>query len=148
MDKDDLLKELLYLKRARELERHRADLVTDREKLVRDLEKHRFGVFLRRYIENKINGLDYAIWDYNWQVTEQLNGCQTVQNELPSVLVLDSRYVDCAIDDVVMGRADSIRGLTELFERRKSAVKARSAAFLGKVPKDDDSTSMSRILSE
>lgn len=148
MDRNDLLRELLYLKKARELERHRADLVVDRQRFASDLERHRHNIFVRRYLDRRIADLDYKIWDYNWRVTEQLGGCQTVQNELPLLLVLDSRYVDCAVDDVLMGRADSLASLTELFKRRKQVVQETSAALLDKAYEDGDAINMSRILSE
>lgn len=130
MDKLDLLKELVNLRRVRELEHNRADLVASRSAFSGDLDEIRLGILLRFYIAKKIRKLDREITDYNWRITECLEKCRTVQNELPLILVLDSRYVACAIDDVVTGRAESVGELVELFKSRKDAYMACSAALL------------------
>lgn len=130
LDKLDLLKELVNLRRVRELEHNRADLVASRSAFSGDLDEIRLGILLRFYIAKKIRKLDREITDYNWRITECLEKCRTVQNELPLILVLDSRYVACAIDDVVTGRAESVGELVELFKSRKDAYMACSAALL------------------
>lgn len=132
MDKWDLLRELVNLRRVRELEHNRASLVANRAVFSDDLDKMGLGIPLRFYISKKIRKLDREITDYNWHITECLEKCQTVQNELPLILVLDSRYVECAIDDVVTGRAESVSELVELFKSRKDAHMACSAVLLDK----------------
>ena len=113
MNRDELLNELLYLRQARILEYFAADIMTDRERFSKDLETHK----------KKIAKADYAIWDYKERIKTALSKCEYVQRELPTELVLDLHYINCAIDDLLTRRvyAHPEQGLTAAFKLRSDA---------------------------
>lgn len=121
MDRDVLLQGLLYLKEARVLAQYRADVVVDHNNYVEDLDRHRFNPFLRSYLRKKIADTDYKIWDYDFRIKGYLESCEDVQRELPTELVLHLQWINCAIDDIVSGRAGCVTGLATLFELRRDA---------------------------
>ena len=136
LNRDELLAELLNLKELRRIELHRADSVTERQRFVKDLQKHKLSVSVRLYLKHRIAELDKSIGQYNLRERDYLSKSRNVQKLLPISLVLHTKYVDSAVDDLVTGRASDAKTLAALFYVREKASTDEANAILESGDKD------------
>ena len=117
MDKDELLRELLNLKSAKILEEHKMGLDSLHGRLMDDARLSR-NPFARHYMKHGLAKLDYDSWDYGCRIREYLNACGKLQDMLPAGLSSCWKYIDYAIDDIMMGRAETVEDIVKLFYER------------------------------
>ncbi len=119
MERDEILEQLFVLKRMRELECNRTDLSLLYNELADWAGKGLLWPVKVFVVSKQARALLVKQEGYTRRIARLSGYCLKLQEQLPAMMLLDLRYIDGAIDDLILGRTGSVKGLITLFEMRQ-----------------------------
>lgn len=120
MDKKELL-EKLYMVKYHSERQHDYNIAEQEKKALDEfVKKHPVAsLLIKRDIDRKKQRYADHQWLLEGVIDKLDKEAAGIEDLLPLMLRTESTYLDAAIDDLIMGRADNVEELIALFEKRQ-----------------------------